>query len=341
MFKHWLSVVIVVSLCSCGVYLEYPPTGNNVQWKLVNDADTALYRSAKKSFTIDSVLNNTSGKVYYLNGSNSFALPANTLQPGINELTLTFFSNGKKRRSIENLYMVSDLQPAEVKVEHYHLIKHDSKAFTQGLVWRDGWLYESTGLVGESSLRIINPKNGDIIRKVELDKQIFAEGLTFSGNKLVMLTWKDGMTYEFSKELEQLEIFPFRKEGWGITTCSKGQLISSDGSNSLHYLSPEYSIDSTFYVYNHRGPVSYLNELECIEGMIWANVLGSDKVVVIQPQSGKVEMEIDLSSCIDRHSYPQAGVLNGIAYNHRDREVYLTGKNWPYIIVWQPSFFEK
>ncbi len=340
MVRHWLPILCLLTLSGCGVYLEYPPMGNNAQWKLMTDSDTAVYRLSKKAI-IDSVINIDSKKVYYPSEADGFYLAGSQLNPGINELSLVFYSNGKKKRSYERLYMVSDLEPEQLTVEDYYLLKHDETAFTQGLLWKDGWLYESTGLVGQSSLRVINADNGDVIRRQSLDKNIFAEGISFVDEQLVLLTWKDGLVYKFNEALEQLGLYPYRREGWGLTTMEGHQLLSSDGSNSLHYLSTDYKIDSTFQVYNHRGPVHYLNELEYIEGKVWANVLGSDKVVVINPASGKVEVEIDLSSCIDRHRYPDAGVLNGIAYNPNTGAVYLTGKNWPYIIVWQYLLFDK
>jgi glutamine cyclotransferase len=340
MIKYWLALSCILLVYGCGVYLEHPQVGNNAQWKLICDSDTVIYRMSRKNLVIDSVINNITGEVSHCDQSQQYLLPATSLEPGINEVSLTFYCKGIKKRSYERLYLVSDSEPIRVEVDHYQLLQHDVAAFTQGLLWKNDVIYESTGLLGESSLRIINDDNGDVLKKIDLDKHIFAEGVTADGDTLLMLTWKDGLLYQFSTELEQLGLYPFNKEGWGITRLDDGRLVSSDGTNGLHFLSPDYKVDSTLCVYNHRGPVSHLNELEYIEGNVWANVLGSDNIVVIQPGNGKVEMEINVSACIDRRRYPQAGVLNGIAYNKRDNVVYLTGKNWPYIIVWQPDFFD-
>ncbi|WP_212228765.1 glutaminyl-peptide cyclotransferase [Carboxylicivirga mesophila] len=340
MHRFGLSILCLMMTFGCGVYLDFPSEGNNSQWRLLTYTDTAVFHLPKYA-PIDSVVNLKGKTVYYPRTAKYFRLPASELQPGINEVSYIFYSNGKKRRSFERLYMVSDIEPRQLTVDDYLLLKHDEDAFTQGLLWKDGYLYETTGLIGESSLRILNPKNGDIIRNLPLDKQIFAEGFSWRSGEFIMLTWKDGLIYKFDAELEQIGVFPYKHEGWGLTTTDDNVLLTSDGTYSLHYLDENFKVDSTFQVYNNRGPVHYLNELEYIEGKVWANVLGSDIVQVIELTNGKVLMEIDLSACIDRHRYKQAGVLNGIAYNPHDKLVYFTGKNWPYIVVWRPLFFDK
>lgn len=342
MFKACLSSFILLSLLllsGCGVYLVHPQPGNNAQWKVVKYNDTLIYHLNNRKFPIDSVVNASNKQVYYGVDSFDFRWPASQLNPGINDVRLLFYSGGKKRQSAERLYMVSDVEPKQISIDDYELLSHDEAAFTQGLLWHNHQLYESTGLVGESTLRILNPQNGDLVNKQFLNEKIFAEGISFYGDKLVLLTWKDGLVYEFDGKLIEKSMHPYKQEGWGLTFDGK-HLIASNGSNELFYLSNTYKIDSSFQVFNHRGAVSYLNELEYIEGKIWANVLGSDQVVVINPQTGKVELEIDAAACLDRYQYPNAGVLNGIAYNPNDKIVYLTGKNWPFIIVWRPSFFD-
>ncbi|WP_439185524.1 glutaminyl-peptide cyclotransferase [Carboxylicivirga taeanensis] len=341
MSKHHVAILCMLLLTGCGVYLQYPGVGNNSQWKLMTDSDTAVFCLSNASRQIDSIIDNTSKKVYVPLQTSCFELPGNRLRPGINELSFTFYSGNRKYRLLEKIYMVSDTEPHQVTLDNYHIIKHDADAFTQGLLWHNGVLYESTGLTGQSSLRIINPDNGQVVQKLDLDKQIFAEGLTLADSTLIMLTWKDGLVYTFNQQLEQLAIYPYKQEGWGLTTVDGRFLLSSNGTNKLHYLSNDFKVDSVFQVYNNTGPVQYLNELEYIEGKVWANVLGSDRIVVIDPASGKVEVTLDLSHCIDRSRYTDAGVLNGIAYNPREQLVYLTGKNWPYIIVWQHLSFEK
>jgi len=337
--KGFLFMTLIIGLSACGVYLEYPQPGNNIQWKLVKHNDTLVYRLRKDEQSIDSVYFSENKRIVKVpDKRNYFTMPAADLKPGINELALVFYVNGKKRHSTERIYMVSELTPKQHKVENYYLLDHDEKAFTQGLLWWNKHLYESTGLVGESSLRIINPQTGDIVQKQCLDDKIFAEGICIKGGQLHLLTWKDGLLYTFNDQLTELSMHPYKEEGWGLCLYNS-RLVSSNGTNKLYYLNNRYQASLAVEVFNHRGPVAYLNELETIDNYIWANVLGSDSIVVIDPETGKVMQEIDVSACINRHQYPNAGVLNGIAYDETTKTVYLTGKNWPFIIVWRPIFF--
>lgn len=341
MIRYLLLLLVVGLLSSCGVYLEYPLQGNSQQWKLITSNDSLVFRLHNTKYSIDSVINNASQQMLTACDSDVFKLPAKSLKPGLNDLSLSFYlSNGRKKVVNERLYMVSDVVPEKIKLDNYYLLKHDQQAFTQGLLWYNGFLYETTGLVGHASVRVINPNTGELIKKKALDKEIFAEGIAMHNQQFAMLTWKDGLVYLFDDQLKQQAIVPFHQEGWGLTHDGK-QYIASNGTNQLFFLSDQFKTDSTLQVYNNRGPVTYLNELEFINGYVWANVLGSDKLVVIDLESGKVEYEIDLSDCLDRNRYKDAGVLNGIAYDSINNTIFLTGKNWPYILVWSALFFEK
>lgn len=332
---------VIITLCyGCGVYLEYPPVGNNIQWKRIQYNDTAVYRLAKKKAVIDSVVNVVTQEVFYSEDKRSFKLPGSHLEPGINEVIFDFYYKGKKKRSYESLYMVSDFEPYQLELDNYFILQHDEEAFTQGLFYWNEYLFESTGLIGQSSIRIINPDDGALIQKVQLDSTIFAEGITALDNQLHVLTWKDGLVYRFDEGLKQISMHPYRQEGWGLTSFNE-KLLASDGSHKLFFLSNSYKPDSVINVFNHRGPVHYINELEHINGQIWANVLGDDKIIVINPSNGKIEVEIDVSKCIDRQRYTEAGVLNGIAFDSKNELVYLTGKNWPYLIVCRLMSFDK
>jgi len=334
-------IVVFVIFTNCSVYLKHPSIGNNAQWKTVTYNDSAVFCLPKSKHRIDSVINTRSGRTYLVN-NNCFKLPACDLKAGINELSLLFYlSNSKIRKKKERLYMVSEIIPKQIPVKNYNLIKHDESAYTQGLIYWNDLLYESTGLRGESTIRTINPKNGDVLTKQLLTDSVFGEGMTLFNSELYVLTWKDSLVLKFNTDLQLIEQNTYRKEGWGLTNIDR-RLLASDGSDYLFYLdSNNYQIDSVFQVFNHRGPVYYLNELEYIDNHIWANVLGKDTIMVIDPENGKVEMEIDVTNCIDRLQHPDAGALNGIAYDKVNQVVYLTGKNWPFMLIWRPFFFEK
>ncbi|WP_430811167.1 MULTISPECIES: glutaminyl-peptide cyclotransferase [unclassified Carboxylicivirga] len=340
MHKWILLIGALRLLCSCGIYLEHPSAGLSPAWKTVASSDSLVYLLPPGMAVLDSVVHVASGRVYQGGDSGAFILPAALLKPGSNTLELIFYAGGKVRKSQEVIYLVSDISPRQYSIDHFTRLPHDEEAFTQGLVWWKGYLFESTGLVGASSLRKIDPGSGAILQQHDLDPTIFAEGLTVYDDHLILLTWKDSVAYGFDLNLQQQWVQPYEEEGWGLTTAGDSSLMATNGSHHLLHLSPTLKHRKSTDVYNHRGPVLYLNELEYINGLVWANVLGDDTIVVVDPQTGKVRMEVDVSACINREQYPRAGVLNGIAYDPLRSLVYLTGKNWPFIIVWKAQIFD-
>lgn len=213
-----------------------------------------------------------------------------------------------------------------------HAYPHDPKAFTQGLVYVDGHLYESTGLNGRSSLRMVDLQTGRILQHHELAAEYFGEGLTNWGSSLVQLTWKAGTAFvydRFSFALQRTLHYP--GEGWGLTQDGKS-LIMSDGSPVLRFFDPRTfrEIRRLSVVDENGQPVLDLNELEYVRGEIYANVWHTDRIARISPRSGRVLGWIDLSGLMDKSelSDPEA-VLNGIAYDSRFDRLFVTGKLWP------------
>jgi glutamine cyclotransferase len=213
-----------------------------------------------------------------------------------------------------------------------HVYPHDPKAFTQGLIYVDGHLYESTGLEGRSSLRMVELTTGKILQRYDLPKEYFGEGLTDWGSNLIQLTWKahKGFVYDrFSFSL--LRTFEYEGEGWGLTHDGL-QLILSDGTPYLRFLDPKsFRMVRRLRVVDEGGhPVENLNELEYVHGEIYANIWQTNEIVRISPRSGKVLGRIDLSGIIDeRELEGQGAVLNGIAYDASGDRLFVTGKLWP------------
>jgi glutamine cyclotransferase len=212
-----------------------------------------------------------------------------------------------------------------------HTYPHDPKAFTQGLVFVDGYLYESTGLNGQSSLRMVDLASGRVLQEQPVSSKYFAEGLTNWGSTLVQLTWEThvGLVYDrFS--FRQLRTFAYPEEGWGLTQDGKS-LILSDGTATLRFLDPKtFRQLRQVTVKDHGKPVTQLNELEYVHGEIYANVWHSDRIARIAPASGKVLGWIDLTGLLPaaEHSTAEA-VLNGIAYDAAHDRLFVTGKLWP------------
>jgi glutaminyl-peptide cyclotransferase len=219
-------------------------------------------------------------------------------------------------------------------VEHYrvvHAFPHDPAAFTQGLLYQDGVLYESTGLEGHSSLRKVQLDDGHVLQKIDVAPPYFAEGLTSWAGELVQLTWLShvGFVYDrqtFRKERE----FRYEGEGWGITHDSRS-LVMSDGSDTLRYLDPvTFRVTRKVHVKDAGAPVVNLNELEYVRGAIYANIWQTDRVACIDGGTGQVSAWLDLSGLLsERDRTPETDVLNGIAYDEAGDRLFVTGKRWP------------
>jgi len=208
---------------------------------------------------------------------------------------------------------------------------HDASAYTQGFELLDGRLFESAGQYGESALREIDPANGKVLRKRPLAKTVFGEGLTILNGEMFVLTWKSGIAYVFDPEtFKPLRTFNYQGEGWGLTNDGK-QLIMSDGSSDLKFINPkDFSVTKTLAVKDGKTLVKNLNELEMIDGQIFANIYLSDKIARISPETGQVTGWLDLRGLKNQLNPPgRADVLNGIAHDKATGHVLVTGKYWP------------
>src|SRR5690606_23396759 len=209
---------------------------------------------------------------------------------------------------------------------------HDDKAYTQGLEYKDGFLYESTGLKGQSTLRKVELNTGKVVKKVDLPANLFGEGLTIEGDKIIQLTWQEGIGIVYDlNTFEKLREFNYQasQEGWGIAFDGE-RFIKSDGSNRLYFLDKDTYQETGFIeVFNDKGAVDQLNELEIINGKVYANVYTTDKIMIIDPLSGKVEGEINLIGLLPQsHHTHETDWLNGIAYDKEQDRLFVTGKNW-------------
>jgi glutaminyl-peptide cyclotransferase len=215
------------------------------------------------------------------------------------------------------------------KPEVYRTYPHDENAFTEGLFFADGYLYESTGLYGQSILRKVEIQSGSVIQKINLSSEYFGEGIASYDDKIVQLTWRSNRGFVYSKKnFKLVHEFSYPTEGWGITYDGKN-LIMSDGTAVLHYLSSkDFSRVKEVNVTANGQPVTELNELEYINGKIYANIWQTDKIAIIQPD-GEVIGWIDLGGILSPGDCTQKiDVLNGIAYNAKENRMYVTGKYW-------------
>ena len=221
-------------------------------------------------------------------------------------------------------------EPVYYSVDVVAEYPHDTESYTQGLFFEDGMMYESTGLKGKSSFRCVDIPSGKALKRMDFDKRYFVEGSVILGDNLYILTWESRVIFIYdAATLEYRSTWKYPREGWGLTTDGK-HLIASDGSSSIYFMDSEFDVKRKLNVTLSGRPVKYLNELEWIDGRIWANVYTTDQIVIINPKDGVVEGIVDCTGLLPRKLRSiETDVLNGIAYNPEDGKIYLTGKNWP------------
>jgi glutamine cyclotransferase len=251
---------------------------------------------------------------------------------GLGNHKIDFLLHGKSAGSLTvNLQIVSDIEPQLLMHQVVKEFPHDTSAFTQGLLFANGKLVESTGQYKQSSLRVVDYTSGKATVNKPVDAQFFAEGLAFLNNRFYQLTWQNRIGLIYNDKLEKIGTFTIpTAEGWGLTEDGKN-LILSDGSASLFFLdSTTFNVVKTVQVYWGDKPVLKLNELEYHGGFIYANVWQTDEIVKIEPSSGRVLAYLNLSKLLpDAQRNANTDVLNGIAIERASGRVFVTGKNWP------------
>ncbi len=267
----------------------------------------------------------------------TFTLKTTGLAVGYKVITAVVENEGKADTLTVNVEMKSGLTPELYGYTINKTHPHDTTSYTQGLEYHDGRLLESTGQDGHSTLRWVNIASGKAEQRIDLDKQYFGEGATLVDDKVVMLTYKNNMGFVYdAKSFKQLATFPYStsREGWGL--CYNGkQIIMSDGTNRLYFMDKNtYKDEHVIDVYDNNGIVDMINELEYIDGKIYANIYTKNYIVVIDPSSGIVEKKIDLSGLLEAGYFKTDNdiannVLNGIAWDGAGKRLFVTGKKWP------------
>jgi glutamine cyclotransferase len=222
---------------------------------------------------------------------------------------------------------------ADIKWEIVKTLPHDTRAFTQGLFIADGQLYESTGIVGRSELRVLSLDDAKLLRNKPIRADLFGEGIAPWKDRLVSITWQSGLGFVWRrKDFKQVKSFSYQGEGWGLTS-DEYSLIMSDGTAELRFLDPETHKERKRITVTWDGvPVRNLNELEYARGAVYANIWYSPMIARIDPKSGNVTDWINLSALVaDNIGRDPGAVLNGIAWDEKAELLYVTGKNWPHL----------
>jgi glutamine cyclotransferase len=255
-----------------------------------------------------------------------------TTSTGRKSLKATAYRGGKARTAITRFMIIfSDVSPARYGYKVIKTYPHDKAAFTQGLFYNNGVLYEGTGQETGSTLREVELETGKVIRQLNLSSDLFGEGITLYKDRIYQVTWRSKVGFVYDKStFDQINKIYYQTEGWGLTTM-KDRIVMSDGTNTIYIIEPEmFTVVSRLEVYDNEKMVDQLNELEYINGEIWANIWNTDLIARIDPVSGKLLGHINLRGILnDPQTDTSVNVLNGIAFDSEGGRIFVTGKNWP------------
>ncbi|NVO08680.1 MAG: glutaminyl-peptide cyclotransferase [Bacteroidales bacterium] len=313
------------------IYLiKFTAPSNGMLFSLGDNIDLTLKLHDEKSIPDSVVLfvnDKKIGKVSEL----TYKLKTNELGLGTLTIRATAYRAGLHQTASTSVKLKSNLTPKNYSYKVIKTFLHDPDAYTQGLFYKDGFLYEGTGQKGASSIRKVELETGKILQSINLEEKYFGEGITLFNNKIYQLTWTSevGFVYDFTT-FKQIRTFHYNTQGWGLTTNGK-DLIMSDGSNNIYFMDPEnFSEIKHVEVFDNKGAINELNELEYINGDIYANIYQTDFIVIIDPSTGMVKGRIDFKGLLkDSDRTNDVDVLNGIAWDEIGKRLYVTGKLWP------------
>jgi len=255
-----------------------------------------------------------------------------TITTGRKSLKAAAFKEGRAATIVTRFVIIkSDIIPERYGYRVVHSYPHDRNAFTQGLFYDEGVFYEGTGQETGSSLREVEMTTGKVLRQLNLSADLFGEGITLYKNRIYQVTWRSKIGFVYDKPtFKEINKIYYQTEGWGLTTINN-RIVMSDGTNVLYFFEPEmFTVVSRLEVYDNEKKVDQLNELEYINGEIWANIWMTDLIARIDPVSGKVLGYINMKGILnDPDTDTSVKVLNGIAYDKEGDRIFVTGKNWP------------
>lgn len=338
--RKFFLYLFVIGLVGCqskkDTFLTFsaPFDGQNL-----NSGDKLLIKlDVASDLELDSVVYLVDGKwIATQKSTDSIFLDTKGLKLGYRMINAVVVKGEKKDTIATNIVVKSNITPMSLSYKLVNVFPHDANAYTQGLSFTQGKLLESTGGKGTSQLKWVDLSSGKTLQSTNLPEQYFGEGCLKIGDKIIMLTWQENIGFIFdAKTFKQIGTFPYQnsREGWGLAFDGT-HILRSDGTNRIWLMDAETYMEKSYIeVYDQNGPVEYLNELEFINGKIFANVYLTNKIVVIDPQSGAVEATLDLSALVPKNYFKtsdeeQNNVLNGIAWDEKTKRLFVTGKKWP------------
>lgn len=273
-------------------------------------------------------------KTISVTNNNKIVFTVETTKVGKTNINTTFYwPNNIYDSKISSITVLSDIVPQNYGYKVIKTYPHNKQFYTQGLEFYDGVIYEGTGHYGQSALLKYKLENSDILQSVNLPNNVFGEGITILGNKIYQLTWQSGVGFVYDKNsFKKIYEFNYATEGWGLTNNGK-ELIMSDGSENIYFMDADFFQQTKkISVYDNNGTINNINELEYINGKIYANIYTTNYIIAIDPETGKVLEKINLKGLLTNQELKQKiDVLNGIAFDKANNRLFVTGKWWPKI----------
>jgi glutamine cyclotransferase len=323
-------------------------------FKSGDDVKVGLNLSGAKIDSVVYLLD--SARITSRKDSSALTIKTDTMRLGNKLITAKVYADGQAQEISTNIVLLAAKAPEELTYKVVKVFPHDTSCYTEGLVYQDGYLYESGGgqskspagqetdlSIGQSSLRKVDLNTGKVVQKVMVDPTIFGEGISIVGNKIIQLTWKSKIGYVYDKNsFKLLNTFSnnIGAEGWGM--CFDGnKLYMDDSTNRIWFINKDkWQATGYIDVYDDKKPIDSINELEYINGKIYSNIYQTDNIIVIDPKTGAVLQRIDLANLYPHDQRaPNADVLNGIAYDPVGKRIFITGKKWPHL--YQVEFVKK
>ena len=326
-------IVLALIIASCSEtkkYFSIDESKLEAQYKPQDILQLNIVNTENKA--VDSVVYHINKeKVGKTNGNTSFKFELKNQKLGYQNIEATVYSEGTTEIDSSRVELVSPIEPKLLSYTVVNTYSHDFKSFTEGLEFHNDTIYESTGQKGNSYFRKYDIKSGKIYKEVTLDKQYFGEGITVLKGKIFQLSWQENTGFIYNQStcaLEKTFTYDKKIEGWGMTNDGK-VIFQSDGTEKIWTMDPsKKKMINYINVYAGSNKIKSLNELEYIDGKIYANIWQKDAIAIINPSNGYVEAILDLSKLRKEITYEEAEVLNGIAYNAATKTLYVTGKNW-------------
>jgi len=305
-------------------------------YRLKLDSPKQIKGSQKFSITVEEKEKKPIDSIrYYLDGirlSSNKNIDVSKSRLGVHAISATIFYGDTQKKLTNTIVFLADKSPEIFTYTIVNEYPHDEKAFTQGLEYHSGFLYESTGQRGKSTLRKVEITTGNVVQKIDIDKKYFGEGMTIFNNKIFLLTWQNKVGFIYNLDTFEKEkdfYYAQSKQGWGLTHTAE-KLIKSDGTERLWFLNSETGAEESYIeAYTNDRLIKELNELEFINEKIYANVWQRNSIIIINPKSGAVEGIADLKGLQKKSGQKGSDkVLNGIAYDAENDRLFVTGKNW-------------